>query len=69
MCLGWLLGFTYLFHQMLNLTGELLRFGDREFYRDWWNCKNLADFWRMWNMPVHNFLVRHISQPLTKRVH
>ena len=54
---------------MLNLTGELLRFGDREFYRDWWNCKNLADFWRMWNMPVHNFLVRHISQPLTKRVH
>lgn len=67
-CIGWLLGFIYVFHHLLNITGELLRFGDREFYRDWWNCKNLAGFWRMWNMPVHNFLVRHISQPLIKRV-
>jgi hypothetical protein len=28
--------FYAIFHSYLNLTGELLRFGDRLFYRDWW---------------------------------
>jgi len=32
----WLLMFYGFFHSWLNLTGELLRFGDRLFYKDWW---------------------------------
>jgi diacylglycerol O-acyltransferase-1 len=31
----WLLMFYGVFHAFLNLTAELLRFGDRLFYRDW----------------------------------
>lgn len=55
----WLLIFYALFHSYLNLVAELLRFGDRVFYRDWWNSGDLAIYWRLWNRPVHDWLVRH----------
>ena len=32
----WLLFFYAFFHSGLNILAELLRFGDRTFYRDWW---------------------------------
>lgn len=32
----WLIFFYWLFHSCLNAVAELLQFGDREFYRDWW---------------------------------
>lgn len=32
----WLLAFYWFFHSTLNTFAELLRFADREFYRDWW---------------------------------
>ena len=35
MCV-WLLGFYVFFHLYLNITAEILRFGDRQFYKDWW---------------------------------
>jgi diacylglycerol O-acyltransferase-1 len=38
-------------------------FGDREFYKDWWNAKTVEEYWRMWNMPVHKWMVRHIYFP------
>ncbi|XWS72200.1 hypothetical protein CRYUN_Cryun02cG0019800 [Craigia yunnanensis] len=47
----------------LNILAELLHFGDREFYRDWWNAKTVEEYWRMWNMPVHKWMVRHIYFP------
>ncbi|KAK6120399.1 hypothetical protein DH2020_045879 [Rehmannia glutinosa] len=28
---------------MLNILAELLRFGDREFYKDWWNAKTVEE--------------------------
>jgi diacylglycerol O-acyltransferase-1 len=46
--------FYSVFHSYLNLCGELLRFGDRLFYRDWWNAQTLDVYWRNWNLPVHN---------------
>ena len=27
----------------LNILAELLCFGDREFYKDWWNAKSVGD--------------------------
>jgi hypothetical protein len=27
----------------LNILAELLRFGDREFYKDWWNAKTFEE--------------------------
>ncbi|XP_019092395.1 PREDICTED: diacylglycerol O-acyltransferase 1-like [Camelina sativa] len=59
----WLCMFYCFFHLWLNILAELLCFGDREFYRDWWNAKSVGDYWRMWNMPVHKWMVRHIYFP------
>ena len=42
----WLLGFYAIFHVYLNILGELTRFADRQFYRDWWNSTTLGYFWR-----------------------
>ncbi|KAJ8528219.1 hypothetical protein K7X08_021911 [Anisodus acutangulus] len=59
----WLCMFYCLFHLWLNILAELLRFGDREFYKDWWNAKTIDEYWRLWNMPVHKWMVRHIYFP------
>lgn len=59
----WLCMFYSFFHLWLNILAELLRFGDREFYKDWWNAKTVEEYWRMWNMPVHKWMVRHIYLP------
>ncbi|KAL6619885.1 hypothetical protein ACP70R_035024 [Stipagrostis hirtigluma subsp. patula] len=59
----WLCMFYSFFHLWLNILAEILRFGDREFYRDWWNAKTIDEYWRKWNMPVHKWVVRHIYFP------
>ncbi|CAF0921497.1 unnamed protein product [Brachionus calyciflorus] len=60
----WLIGFYCFFHSYLNVIAEILRFGDREFYRDWWNSEDVNVFWQNWNIPVHKFCLRHIYKPL-----
>ncbi|KAJ4708681.1 O-acyltransferase [Melia azedarach] len=59
----WLCMFYCFFHLWLNILAELFRFGDREFYKDWWNAQTVEEYWRMWNMPVHKWMVRHIYFP------
>ncbi|KAK9715719.1 hypothetical protein RND81_06G185000 [Saponaria officinalis] len=59
----WLCMFYCFFHLWLNILAELLKFGDREFYKDWWNARTFEEYWRMWNMPVHKWMVRHIYFP------
>lgn len=56
--LFWLLSFYFLFHSVMNLIGELLLFGDRRFYDDWWNAETVWKFWRTWNVPVHRWASR-----------
>ncbi|KYR00645.1 diacylglycerol O-acyltransferase 1 [Tieghemostelium lacteum] len=63
----WLLGFYVFFHLYLNIMAEITRFGDREFYRDWWNSTGLDYFWRTWNMPVHHWMVVLIYTPMRRR--
>ncbi|KAI4838869.1 diacylglycerol O-acyltransferase [Plasmodium brasilianum] len=60
----WLLGFLVVFHHWCNLCAELTRFGDRLFYKDWWNASSLMEYWRKWNLPIHYFVSRHINKPL-----
>ncbi|KAI8866637.1 hypothetical protein GQ42DRAFT_112278, partial [Ramicandelaber brevisporus] len=60
----WLLMFFSMFHAWCNVLGELLQFGDRQFYLAWWNSGTLARYWRLWNIPVHNWLKRHVYLPL-----
>jgi len=59
----WLLVFYAFFHVFLNLMAEILRFGDRLFYKDWWNSSTVEAYWRFWNQPVHYWLVRHLYFP------
>ncbi|OLY85228.1 Diacylglycerol O-acyltransferase 1 [Smittium mucronatum] len=61
----WLIGFYLFFHSTLNLVAELTGFTDRLFYLDWWNSSDLGSYWRLWNLPIHNFCKRHIMIPLT----
>ncbi|XP_014510119.1 diacylglycerol O-acyltransferase 1A isoform X1 [Vigna radiata var. radiata] len=63
----WLCMFYCFFHLWLNILAELLRFGDREFYKDWWNAKTVEDYWRMWNMPVHKWMIRHLYFPCLRQ--
>ncbi|XP_048829656.1 diacylglycerol O-acyltransferase 1-like isoform X1 [Brienomyrus brachyistius] len=63
----WLILFFLFSHSCLNLSGELLRFGDRQFYGDWWNAETLESFWRKWNVPFHKWTYRHLYKPLLRR--
>ncbi|KAF2721660.1 hypothetical protein K431DRAFT_284588 [Polychaeton citri CBS 116435] len=63
----WLAGFFALFQSFLNALAEVMRFGDREFYGDWWNSYNLRAYWTSWNKPVTNFMKRHVYAPLIGR--
>ena len=59
----WLLMFYFYFHLYLNFVAEILRFGDRVFYKDWWNSSEVGAYWRLWNLPVHYWLIRHMYFP------
>ena len=64
----WLIGFYAFFHVWLNLLAELTRFGDRVFYKAWWNAIDFEGYWRTWNMPVHMWVVRHAFFPIQRHV-
>lgn len=61
----WLAMFYSLFELWLNVLAEMTRFGDREFYKEWWNATTLGEYWRLWNMPVHKWMLRHVYFPAT----
>lgn len=63
----WITGFYSFFHIFLNIIAQLLKFADRKFYMDWWNCRSLEEYWKTWNLPVHFWFIRHMYNPLLKR--
>ncbi|KAF2766062.1 hypothetical protein EJ03DRAFT_330452 [Teratosphaeria nubilosa] len=63
----WLAGFFALFQSFLNMLAEIMMFGDREFYSDWWNSSDLRAYWTSWNKPVTHFMKRHIYSPMVGR--
>ncbi|XP_030644888.1 diacylglycerol O-acyltransferase 1a [Chanos chanos] len=63
----WLIFFYWFFHSTMNFIAELMQFGDREFYRDWWNSESVTYFWSNWNIPVHKWCHRHFYKPMLKR--
>ncbi|XP_028391906.1 sterol O-acyltransferase 1-like isoform X2 [Dendronephthya gigantea] len=50
------LGFFCILHSWLNAFAEMMKFADRMFYRDWWNASSYADYYRTWNVVVHDWL-------------
>ncbi|KAF2101125.1 diacylglycerol acyltransferase DGAT2 [Rhizodiscina lignyota] len=63
----WLAGFFAFFQSFLNALAEVMMFGDREFYSDWWNAPSIRKYWTSWNRPVMVFMRRHIYAPLVGR--
>lgn len=63
-----LAGFYMILHAWLNFTAELLRFGDRMFYRDWWTVSNYEAYYRNWNVVVHDWLYEYIYKDCYKYV-
>ncbi|KAL2080260.1 hypothetical protein ACEWY4_024053 [Coilia grayii] len=63
----WLIFFYWFFHSSMNFVAELMQFGDREFYRDWWNSESVTYFWANWNIPVHKWCLRHFYKPMLRR--
>lgn len=55
-----LLTFLVIWEYALGAFAELSCFADRYFYSDWWNCEDWLEFSREWNIPVYNFLKRHV---------
>lgn len=58
------LGFFAILHSWLNAFAEMTRFADRMFYKDWWNSNSYADYYRSWNIVVHDWLYAYIYQDI-----
>jgi len=56
--------FYGLLHCWLNAFAEMLRFADRMFYTDWWNSTNYSNYFRTWNIVVHDWLYTYIYKDL-----
>lgn len=65
--LAWICMFYGGFECNMNIQAEITLLSDREFYKDWWNSNSIAEYWRLWNLPVHNFLLRHMYFPMLKK--
>lgn len=52
--------FFGLLHSWLNAFAELLRFPDRTFYLDWWNSREFGNYYRKWNIVVHEWLFYYV---------
>lgn len=59
-----LCGFYMILHSWLNFTAELLRFGDRMFYKDWWTSHTYDGYYRNWNVVVHDWLYEYVYRDL-----
>lgn len=58
--------FCMILHTWMNLWSELLRHGDRHFYEDWWNCTNFSQYYRKWNIIVHEWLYYYIYNDIIR---
>ncbi|XP_037707603.1 sterol O-acyltransferase 1 [Drosophila subpulchrella] len=63
-----LCGFYLILHSWLNFTAELLRFGDRMFYKDWWTSHTYDAYYRNWNVVVHDWLYEYVYKDMYTHV-
>ncbi|XP_044734056.1 sterol O-acyltransferase 1-like [Chrysoperla carnea] len=57
-------GFYLFLHSWHNAWAEGLRFADRLFYKDWWNATNFSEYFRKWNIIVHDWLYNYVYKDL-----
>ncbi|CAJ0935594.1 unnamed protein product, partial [Mesorhabditis belari] len=56
--------FYGLLHSWLNLFSEILTYADRHFYDNWWNSNNMAEYYRNWNLVVHDWLYNYVYRDI-----
>ncbi|XP_076042445.1 sterol O-acyltransferase 1 isoform X2 [Oratosquilla oratoria] len=61
-----LCAFFSVLHAWMNAFGEMLRFADRMFYKDWWNSTSYARFYRTWNCVVHDWLYEYVYKEVAE---
>jgi len=57
-------GFFAILHSWLNAFAEMLRFSDRMFYKDWWNSTSFSNYYRTWNVVVHDWLYSYVYKEI-----
>ncbi|XP_034232657.1 sterol O-acyltransferase 1-like [Thrips palmi] len=58
--LAFVCSFYLLLHSWQNAWAEMMRFGDRMFYMDWWNQGSFSAYYRTWNVLVQDWLYSYI---------
>uniref|UniRef100_A0A915DCW8 O-acyltransferase n=1 Tax=Ditylenchus dipsaci TaxID=166011 RepID=A0A915DCW8_9BILA len=56
--------FYGLLHSWLNMFSEAMFFGDRLFYESWWSSQNMAEYYRNWNLVVHEWLYCYVYKDI-----
>lgn len=54
------IAFFAILHSWMNAWAEMLTFADRLFYRDWWNSRTFSNYYRTWNVVVHDWLYTYV---------
>ncbi|KAM3727230.1 Sterol O-acyltransferase [Dirofilaria immitis] len=44
---------------------KMLRYSDRQFYLNWWSSKSMAEYYRYWNLVVHEWLYAYIYRDIS----
>uniref|UniRef100_A0A1Y1LF09 O-acyltransferase n=2 Tax=Photinus pyralis TaxID=7054 RepID=A0A1Y1LF09_PHOPY len=60
--------FYAVLHCWMNGFAEMLRFGDRLFYEDWWTSTTYSRYYRTWNVVVHDWLYAYIYKDMYEHV-
>ena len=56
------IGYAFL-HCWHNIWGELLYFGDRIFYKNFFAADNIYDMFNKWNVLIHTWIVTYLYKP------
>ncbi|PAA69573.1 hypothetical protein BOX15_Mlig000667g4 [Macrostomum lignano] len=59
-----LITFFTVLHSWMNAFAEMLTFGDRQFYCDWWNATSFRTWYRTWNTVVHDWLYAYVYREI-----
>ncbi|CAK1552130.1 unnamed protein product [Leptosia nina] len=62
--ISFLCGFYCLLHAWHNAFAEIMTFGDRRFYEDWWTKSRYSNYYRAWNLVVSSWLRDYIFRPI-----
>jgi hypothetical protein len=60
------IGYGFL-HCWNNIWGELLYFGDRTFYKNFFSCGNVYVMFSKWNFLIHSWIVEYLFKPVVRR--